>query len=85
MQGTMLWFNVEKGHGFIQTEQEERLYVESGSFLPGHDPKPRCKGHTVLFEREVVDGDARAFNVSFVAPLDARRARLHHGRGGHSV
>ncbi|MGZ4415581.1 MAG: hypothetical protein ACXVRZ_14590 [Gaiellaceae bacterium] len=85
MQGTMLWFNVEKGHGFIQTEQEERLYVARGGFLPGHDPKPRCKGRTVRFERDVVDGDARAFNVSFVVPLDARRARLHHGRGGHSL
>jgi cold shock CspA family protein len=85
MQGTMLWFNVEKGHGFIQTEQEERLYVARGGFLPGHDPEPRCNGRAVRFEREVVGGDARAFNVSFVAPLDPRRARLHHGRGGHPL
>ncbi|MDX6468471.1 MAG: hypothetical protein QOF75_274, partial [Gaiellaceae bacterium] len=27
MIGKMLWFNGEKGHGFIQTEDDERLFV----------------------------------------------------------
>ena len=27
MRGTMVWFNEEKGHGYISTETGERLYV----------------------------------------------------------
>ena len=25
--GTMLWFNEEKGYGFIQSEDDERVYL----------------------------------------------------------
>ena len=86
MQGTMLWFNVDKGYGYIQTEQDERLYVARSGFLPEHPPAPRCKGRTVNFERQVAEGDASAVNVSFVAASDdPRRARLRHQRGGRSI
>ncbi|HET8606928.1 MAG TPA: hypothetical protein VFL66_07835 [Gaiellaceae bacterium] len=82
MQGTMLWFNVDKGHGFIRTEEDERLYVARDGFLPDHRPAPRCKGRAVRFDREATGADARAVNVSFVAREEPRRARLHGGRGG---
>lgn len=85
MQGTMLWFNVEKGYGYIQTEDEERLYVARDSFLPDHDPAPRCKGRTVNFERHVVDDEPRAVEVSFTTHDEPRRARLRYARGGHSL
>jgi len=85
MQGTMLWFNVDKGYGYIETEEEERLYVARSGFLPEHEPAPRCKGRPVRFEREVVDGEARAVNVSFLVQSDPRRARLHRARGGQSL
>ena len=85
MQGTMLWFNVDKGYGYIETEEEERLYVARSGFLPEHEPAPRCKGRPVQFEREVVDGEARAVNVSFLVQSDPRRARLHRARGGQSL
>ena len=75
MEGSMLWFNVEKGYGYIQTEADERLYVASNGFLPGHEPKPRCKGAAVTFERD----------VAFVVQAEARRARLRHSRGGSSL
>ena len=39
MIGKMLWFNGEKGHGYIQTEADERLYVASDGFLPKEKPK----------------------------------------------
>jgi cold shock CspA family protein len=81
----MLWFNAEKGHGFIQTDDDERLYVERSGFLPGHEPRPRCKGAPVTFEREMLDGDFRAVNVAFVTQGDPRRARLRHSRGGRSL
>jgi cold shock CspA family protein len=85
MQGTMLWFNLDKGHGFIWTEEGERLYVAHDGFLPDHQPEPRCKGRAVSFERETGDGEARAVNVSFVAREEPRRARLRAARGGHKL
>ena len=85
MEGTMIWFNVDKGYGFIRTEHDERLYVARSGFLPDHEPGPRCKGREVSFERQAVDGDARAVGVSFVAAAEPRRARIRHGRGGHAL
>lgn len=85
MQGTMLWFNVEKGYGFIQTEEDERLYVARSGFLAGHEPEPRCKGRAVSFEREIGGEEPYASNVSYVAREEPRRARLRTARGGHRL
>jgi cold shock CspA family protein len=85
MHGTMLWFNVDKGYGFIQTDEDERLYVAHSGFLPENLPAARCKGRAVTFERQAQEGDARAINVSFVAQAEPRRARLRHARGGSSL
>ena len=85
MQGTMLWFNVDKGYGFIQTEDDERLYVARGGFATDHEPQPRCKGRTVDFLREVAEGNASAVNVSFVETAEPRRARLRRGRAGSAL
>jgi cold shock CspA family protein len=83
MRGTMLWFNVDKGYGFIHTEHDERLYVARSGFLANHQPEPRCKGREVSFERQIAEGDSRAVNVSFVVQPDPRRARLRQARHGH--
>ena len=86
MQGTMLWFNEEKGFGYIETEQEERLLVARSGFLPDHQPAARCKGLAVRFDRDATQGDEpRAVNVSFVTSSDPRRARLRRARGGSSL
>jgi cold shock protein len=85
MRGTMLWFNSEKGYGYIRTEDDERLYVAHDGFQPGQQPAPRCKGRHVDFERHVADGGARAVNVTFVLAEDPPRARLRHSRGGRSL
>lgn len=85
MDGTMLWFNVDKGYGFIHTEDEERLPVGSTGFLAGHEPEPRCKGREVRFEREVDAEGVRAVNVCFISRAEPRRARLRHTRGGRSL
>ena len=82
----MLWFNSEKGYGFIETEAEERLYVALSGFRLDHEPMPRCKGREVSFDRIVAEGDTRAINVSFIeAAAPQRRARLRHARGGSSL
>ena len=85
MQGTMIWFNVDKGYGYIRTEDDERLYVARSGFLPGQEPQPRCKGRQVSFERQALDGDARAVEVAFVVQGEPRRARLRNARGGRAL
>ena len=85
MQGRMLWFNADKGYGFIQTEHAERLFVARSGFRRDHAPQPRCKGRLVDFDRVVAEGDTRAINVAFVEPAAQRRARLHTPRGGQSL
>jgi cold shock CspA family protein len=85
MQGTMLWFNLDKGYGFIHTEEGERLYVARSGFLANHDPEPRCKGREVRFHRQVREGDTRAVAVSFVRPEPSQRARLRTSRSGHAI
>ena len=81
MQGKMLWFNAEKGFGFIQTDHDERLYVASSGFLPDSLPNGRCAGRCVSFERQVREGDTRAVGVSFLADGEPRRARARHSHG----
>ena len=85
MQGTMLWFNADKGYGFIETENAERLYVARSGFQSQHEPMQRCKGREVRFDRIVAEGDTRATNVQFVEQSPQRRARLRHARGGQSL
>ncbi|MGZ8716262.1 MAG: cold shock domain-containing protein [Gaiellaceae bacterium] len=80
MEGTMLWFNADKGFGFIRTEDDERLYVELSGFAPAGSPRGRCAGRTVTFERQAGDRESCAVNVAFPPPAQPRRARLHHAQ-----
>jgi hypothetical protein len=76
MEGTLIWFNPDKRHGFIRTDEGERLRVDEAGFEPGHVLGDRCTGTKVRFERvEPKTDEARAVHVT-VVPLDAaRRAR----------
>ena len=76
MEGTMLWFNAAKQHGFIQTDDGERLRVDHDGFAAGELLADRCRGTRVSFDR--TDGpeeEARAVNVAVVPLVVARRAR----------
>ena len=75
MRGTMIWFNAEKGHGFIRTEDDERLIVHEDGFADGEIPIGRCAGTDVSFERELIGDEPRAVNVAPVPMVNARRAR----------
>jgi hypothetical protein len=76
MQGTMLWFNPAKRHGFIHTEEGERLRVDQDGFAVGEPPGDRCRGMQVTFDRIAAQTDeARAVNVEVVPLFAARRAR----------
>ena len=81
MQGTMLWFNPAKRHGFIRTEEGERLRVDEDGFAAGQLLGDRCRGTHVSFDRTSVQTEeARAVNVAVVPLFAARRARP---RGRH--
>ena len=82
MQGTMIWFNPAKRHGFIQSDEGERLRVDETGFAQGtllgdH----RCRGTGVCFDGAPGEPDeARAVDVSLVPLIAARRARLRGRR-----
>ena len=44
MEGTMIWFNPEKQHGFIRTDEGERLRVDETGFALGEPIGDRCCG-----------------------------------------
>ena len=80
MQGTMLWFNPAKRHGFIRTEDGERLRVDADGFAAGQLLGDRCRGTQVSFDRTAEQTDeARAVNVA-VVPLFAERRARSRGR-----
>jgi cold shock CspA family protein len=81
MEGTMLWFNPEKRHGFIRTDEGERLRVDRDGFAEGHLLGERCGGTRVMFDRSAGDlEEARAVNVAVLPLVAARRARLRARR-----
>jgi CspA family cold shock protein len=53
-QGTVKWFNAEKGFGFIEVENEDDVFVHF-SAIEGEGFKSLDEGQQVEFE--VVDGD----------------------------
>jgi cold shock CspA family protein len=76
MQGTMLWFNPAKRHGFITTDDGERLRVDQDGFAAGHMLGDRCRGTRVSFDRNGEElEEARAVNVAVLPLFAARRAR----------
>ena len=81
MEGTMLWFNPAKRHGFIRTDEGERLRVDQDGFAAGQLVADRCCGTRVSFERAADQAEeARAVNVAVVPLSAARRARLRGRR-----
>jgi cold shock CspA family protein len=84
MEGRMLWFNEAKGFGFIQTADDERLYVEAAGFRQGEAPQGRCAGMYVACERDADAAPPRAVGVNFPPEPDQRRARFRQ-RGGSSA
>jgi cold shock CspA family protein len=74
----MIWFNDEKGAGFISTEEGERLSVSGDAFASG-PPEGKCSGLAVEFQVAEVAGERRAENVTVVEDAAPRRARRRSG------
>jgi hypothetical protein len=72
----MLWFNEAKDHGFIMTDEGERLAVAGDGFAAGEKPVGRCAHKVVIFEIDEEDGARQARNVTFEPDLAPRRARM---------
>jgi cold shock CspA family protein len=80
MRGEMLWFNEDKDHGFIMTDEGERLSVLGAGFAGGNRPKGRCAHQVVTFEINETNGTRQAENVNFARDAAAaHRPRLRTG------
>ena len=75
MEGTMLWFNPAKRHGFIRTDDGERLRVDEDGVASGNTLGDGCRGTRVSFERIDVSEEARAVQVTALPLMAERRAR----------
>ena len=61
-QGTVKWFNAEKGFGFIQQEEGNDVFVHF-SAIEGDGFKTLEEGQAVTFEIEETDRGPQAANV----------------------
>ena len=80
MRGQMLWFNETKDHGFIMTDEGERLAVAGDGFKPGERPQGRCAHREVAFVIMGSNGSREARDVTFVTDVVPRKPRMR-GRG----
>jgi cold shock CspA family protein len=75
MEGTMLWFNPAKRHGFVRADDGERLRVEHDGLAMGQSLGDRCRGTRVSFDRVDHHAEPLAVNVAAVPIFAERRAR----------
>jgi cold shock CspA family protein len=78
MNGRLIWFNPDKRHGYIRTEDGERLLVKEDGFMPGHMCGDRMAGTPLTFERADTADGAEAVGVCIVSHSEPRRARIRH-------
>ena len=83
MRGEMLWFdNEDKQHGFITTEDGERLRVDRSGFKDGECPEGKCKGMDVEFVLFSSDSCLLHARLSVMCACQARRPRSHARMSG---
>ncbi|MBU9713402.1 cold-shock protein [Evansella tamaricis] len=63
VQGTVKWFNAEKGFGFIEVEGQDDVFVHF-SAIQGEGFKTLEEGQTVSFEIEQGQRGPQAANVT---------------------
>lgn len=81
MEGKMIFFNEDDHHGFIRTDEGERLLVRRSGFADAA-PVGRCGGLEVSFSVQEVDGEREAVDVVIVPEAAQNRARRRQ-RGMH--
>jgi hypothetical protein len=75
MKGSMLWFDEAKDHGFILTDEGERVHVDRDGFVGRAAPVGRCAGLPVELSLADRDGERIAVDVSILEEEVKRRAR----------
>ena len=78
MRGKMLWFNEEKDHGYVSTEEGERLYISGAGFAGGKRLRGRCAGLEVEFQVRTREGERSAIECAPVEQAVAFRPRRRH-------
>jgi len=71
----MIWFHEERGAGFVQSEDGERLPVDVDGFVGRAAPVGRCAGLPVSFNVVERDGVRIAVDVALIESDNPRRAR----------
>ena len=74
MRGRVLWLKEEKGHGFIETDEGERLYVGADGFADS-PPVGSCAGLLVEFQIGNGSDGRHAEATRLVVEIAPRRAR----------
>jgi CspA family cold shock protein len=64
--GTVKWFNVEKGFGFIEVEGEKDFFVHSSAIVGNNSRKTLEEGQKVQFESEKGPKGLQAIEVSVI-------------------
>lgn len=67
MNGTVKWFNAEKGYGFISSDEDQKDYFVHFSAIMTQGYKSLSEGQRVTFDIEADPKDknkSRAINVS---------------------
>lgn len=62
-KGTVKWFNVTKGYGFITDNEGTDVFVHYRDIV-GEGFKSLVEGQAVTFDVETIDGKTRATNVN---------------------
>jgi cold shock CspA family protein len=81
MRGKMKWFNEEKDHGYIETEEGERLYISGSGFAGGKRLRGRCAGLEVEFTIVGASDQRQASECVLVEGETPYRPRRRHRAG----
>ena len=65
-QGTVKWFNSEKGYGFITTSDGKDVFAHY-SAINAEGYKSLTQGQTVSFDIVTTDDKVRASNITVIA------------------
>lgn len=64
--GTVKWYNVEKGFGFIEVEGEKDVFVHSSALKENNSIRILEEGQQVQFETEKGPKGLQAINISVI-------------------
>lgn len=64
MNGTIKWYDIQKGYGFVTTDDGDDIFIHASGIKSGRKYTGFNKGDVVNFETGTRDGKAIALDVS---------------------